>query len=261
MRIAVAGAAGRMGQRILNLAAADPELSIGAAYDVPAHAGEELRLETGETITLSADARVAVAHAEVLIDFTVADAVLDNLQAASAAGVATVIGATGLDPHTLAELDDLAARVPVVYAPNMSLGVNLLFKLVAEVAGALGPEYNIEIVETHHNQKQDSPSGTAVRLAELAAEARGLDYNTHVRHGREGMVGVSPQDEIGVHALRGGDVAGEHTVSLIGPGERIELTHRAHTRDNFARGALTAAKWVGHQRPGRYDMLDVLGLR
>ncbi len=259
MRIAVAGAAGRMGQRILNLAAADPDLTIGAAYDV--NAGEALRLETGETLTLSADAREAVAHAEVLIDFTVADAVLDNLQAASAAGVAVVIGTTGLDQHALHELDNLAARVPVVYAPNMSLGVNLLFKLVGQVAGALGPEYNIEIVETHHNQKQDSPSGTAVRLAEVAAEARGLDYATHVRHGREGMVGVRPQDEIGVHALRGGDVAGEHTVSLIGPGERIELTHRAHTRDNFARGALTAAKWVAHQRPGRYDMLDVLGLR
>jgi 4-hydroxy-tetrahydrodipicolinate reductase len=143
----------------------------------------------------------------------------------------------------------------------MSVGVNLLFKLTGEVAKILGLDYNIEITEIHHNQKKDSPSGTARRLAEKAAEALDLSYDTQVAHGREGMLGARPRQEIGMHALRGGDVVGEHTVSFIGQGERIELTHKAHSRDNFARGALIAAKFAAKARPGLYDMQDVLGLK
>ncbi len=143
----------------------------------------------------------------------------------------------------------------------MSVGVNLLFKLTSEVAAILGLDYNVEIAEIHHNQKKDSPSGTALRLAECAAKALGLDYPGDVVHGRAGMVGARPARQIGMHALRGGDVVGEHTVSFIGKGERVELVHKAHSRDNFARGALRAARFAVAAAPGLYDMQDVLGLR
>jgi 4-hydroxy-tetrahydrodipicolinate reductase len=143
----------------------------------------------------------------------------------------------------------------------MSVGVNLLFKLTSEVASILGLDYNVEITEIHHNQKKDSPSGTAVHLAERAAQALGLNYSEDTAHGRSGMVGARPTRQIGVHALRGGDIVGEHTVSFVGQGERLELTHKAHNRDNFARGALRAAKFALHAKPGMYDMQDVLGLR
>jgi len=156
---------------------------------------------------------------------------------------------------------ECAQRIPVVYAPNMSVGVNLLFKLTREVAAILGLDYNVEITEIHHNQKKDSPSGTAVRLAECAAEALGLDYKSDTAHGREGLVGKRPAREIGMHAIRGGDVVGEHTVSFFGQGERVELTHKAHNRDNFARGSLVAARFAAAAKPGLYDMQDVLGLK
>jgi len=148
-----------------------------------------------------------------------------------------------------------------VHAPNMSVGVNLLFKLVREVAAILGESYNVEIVEAHHNRKKDSPSGTALKLAERAAEGLGWNLDEVLRHGREGLVGARPSREIGMHAVRAGDIVGEHTVMFVGPGERIELTHKAHNRDNFARGALLAAKFAVTARPGLYDMQDVLGLR
>ncbi len=156
---------------------------------------------------------------------------------------------------------EFAHEIAVVFAPNTSLGVNLLFKLTQQVAQTLGLDYNVEIVEAHHNQKADSPSGTAVRLAECAAAGLGLDYPKDATFGREGLVGKRPPRQIGVHALRGGDVVGEHTVSFIGRGERIELTHRAHNRDTFAAGALAAARFVERSRAGLYDMQDVLGLR
>lgn len=157
-------------------------------------------------------------------------------------------------------LDTLGRDAVIVFAPNMSVGVNLLFKLTREAARLLGPEYNVEIMEIHHNQKKDSPSGTAVRLAECAAEALHWDYPRDAVFGRQGIVGARPERQIGVHALRGGDVVGEHTVAFIGNGERIELTHKAHNRDNFARGALRAARFAVNAAPGRYDMQDVLGL-
>jgi len=143
----------------------------------------------------------------------------------------------------------------------MSVGVNVLFKLTREVAGILGLDYNVEITEVHHNLKKDSPSGTAVHLARQAAEALGLDYAADAIHGREGLIGERPARQIGVHALRGGDVVGEHTVSFIGKGERVEITHKAHSRDNFARGALRAARFACQAQPGVYDMQDVLGLK
>ncbi|MEA3363995.1 MAG: 4-hydroxy-tetrahydrodipicolinate reductase [Candidatus Hydrogenedentes bacterium] len=265
MKICMAGACGRMGRRILELAVAADGIEIGGAFDVPAFAGTELVVgtESGHPrmVVVSADPASELSSSDCLIDFTAADACIENARAATEAGKPSVIGTTGLSEAQVATLKDYAARVPIVYAPNMSVGVNLLFKLTREVASILGLDYNIEICETHHNQKKDSPSGTAARLAKLAAEALGLDYNKEVTHGREGMVGARPRNQIGVHAIRGGDVVGEHTVSFIGQGERIELTHKAHNRDNFARGALVAARFVMKCEPGLYDMQDVLGLK
>jgi 4-hydroxy-tetrahydrodipicolinate reductase len=264
MNICVSGALGRMGRRILELAAADPDVGIGGAFDTPDRAGTDLLVgaESGQPqeIVLAPSAAEAVAGADVLIDFTLPGACIPNVEAAVSAGKAAVVGTTGLDESQKGRLGELSAQAPIVFAPNMSVGVNLLFKLAKEVAETLGLDYNVEIVETHHNQKMDSPSGTAVRLAERAAEGLGIHYPQDAVFGRQGIVGKRPRNEIGVHAIRGGDVAGEHTVSFIGQGERIELTHRAHNRDNFARGALVAAKFAANAGPGLYDMQDVLGL-
>ncbi|MCL4692771.1 MAG: 4-hydroxy-tetrahydrodipicolinate reductase, partial [Candidatus Hydrogenedentes bacterium] len=240
-------------------------LGIGGAIDVPQVSGTELIIgsESGSprTVRVSSDAAAELAASDVLIDFTVAEACIGNVSAAAAAGKPAVIGTTGLNDAQKAELEAMSRTISIVHAPNMSVGVNLLFKLTSEVASILGLDYNVEIVETHHNQKKDSPSGTAVRLAERAAEALGLDYGKSTVHGREGMVGARPSPEIGMHAVRGGDVVGDHTVYFIGQGERLELTHRAHNRDNFARGSLRAARFVLDAKPGLYDMQDVLGLR
>ncbi|HNR31886.1 MAG TPA: 4-hydroxy-tetrahydrodipicolinate reductase [Candidatus Hydrogenedentes bacterium] len=265
MKICMAGACGRMGRRILDIAAATDDVVPAGVFDLPQWAGTELTVgaETGQPrkLVVGVDRDAEVAKADVLIDFTHADAALQNARAAAALAKPAVVGTTGLNNEQVAELRALAKKIAIVYAPNMSVGVNLLFKLTGEVARVLGLDYNVEIVEIHHNQKKDSPSGTAKRLAECAAEALGLDYDKETRHGRIGDVGKRPRSEIGLHAVRGGDVVGEHTVSFIGQGERIELTHKAHSRDNFARGALLAARFALTAAPGLYDMQDVLGLR
>jgi 4-hydroxy-tetrahydrodipicolinate reductase len=171
-----------------------------------------------------------------------------------------VIGTTGHGPEEKAELLALARRSPCVWAGNFSVGVNLLFALVRRAATVLGDEYDAEVVEMHHRFKQDAPSGTATRLLEIILAARDLDPRA-LRHGRHGLVGARSPKEVGVHALRGGDVVGDHTVIFAGPGERLELTHRASDRAIFAQGALRAAHWVVGQPPGVYDMQDVLGLK
>ncbi len=265
MKICVAGACGRMGRRILELAAATDDLAIGGAFDVAAFAGTELiaGVESGrpQRVMVSADPATELAESDCLIDFTAAEACVGHVRLAADAAKPCVVGTTGLSEAQVAVVNDCATRIPIVYAPNMSVGVNLLFKLTGEVAALLGLDYNVEICEIHHNQKKDSPSGTAVRLAECAAQALGLDYARDTAHGREGLVGARPRNQIGMHALRGGDIVGEHTVSFIGQGERIELTHKAHNRDNFARGALVAARFAMTAAPGLYDMQDVLGLK
>lgn len=265
MNICMAGALGRMGRRILDIAAGDPEIGIGGAFDLPEKAGEILHVghDCGNPteVVMSGTAGDALAGADLLIDFTSAHVCMNNVQAAAELSKAVILGTTGLSEHDKSELEVLAHSIPIVFAPNFSVGVNLLFKLAGEAAGILGLDYNVEITEIHHNQKLDSPSGTAARLGERVAEALDLSYANDTQHGREGMIGKRPVKEIGMHALRGGDVAGEHTVAFIGQGERVELTHRAHNRDNFARGALIAAKFATHAKPGLYDMQDVLGLK
>ena len=241
-RLIINGAKGRMGQALISCAARDPELSIVAALD----AGDEL------------DA--AIPGCDAVIDFTHAAATAGIAETCAATGKPLVIGTTGHDDAERQRIVACATRIPIVFAPNFSIGVNTLFWLTRKAAEILGPDFDLEVVEMHHNLKKDAPSGTARRLAEILAEVRKLDYSRDVRHGREGMVGQRTRTEIGMHAIRGGDVVGDHTVIYANAGERIELTHKASSRDTFANGALRAAKWARTQPAGLYDMQSVLGL-
>jgi 4-hydroxy-tetrahydrodipicolinate reductase len=186
---------------------------------------------------------------------------LFSLEFAKEAGLAVVIGTTGLSPEQIERVKDLSKSVRCVFSPNMSVGVNVMFRIVQEVAQVLGPDYDIEIVEAHHRLKKDSPSGTAVKLGELIGKAVGRDFGKVGVYGRKGMVGERTKDEIGMQVIRAGDIVGEHTVLFGGIGERLEIIHRAHSRDNFARGAVRAALWIVNQPNGLYDMQDVLGLK
>lgn len=232
-----------MGRALVACAAADPALRVSAETDV----GDNLE--------------AAIATADAVIDFTHAGATAEIAGLCSAAGKVLVVGTTGQDDEGRRAVAEAARKIPVVFAPNFSVGVNTLFWLTRKAAEILGDDFDLEVVEMHHRLKKDSPSGTARRLAEILAEVRGLKYSGDVRHGREGMVGERTTREIGMHALRGGDVVGDHTVVFAANGERVELGHRASSRDTFAMGALRAAKWASSRPAGLYDMEDVLGLR
>jgi 4-hydroxy-tetrahydrodipicolinate reductase len=253
--IAVCGAAGRMGMRIIALAAQDKELSVAGALE-----GKSNPAIGAGTPKITDDVNAAFAPADVIIDFTAPEATLQHLEAAVAAKKAIVIGTTGFTQEGIERIKAASRSIPVVFAPNMSMGVNILFKIAQEVARAV-PGYDVEIVELHHNMKKDAPSGTAAKLAELIATSLDRNIAEVGVYGRHGIPGPRKKEEIGVMAVRAGDIVGDHTVYFAGPGERIELTHRAHSRDTFASGSLTAAKWLAHQKPGLYDMQDVLGLK
>jgi 4-hydroxy-tetrahydrodipicolinate reductase len=197
----------------------------------------------------------------VWIDFSVPSASVENVKAAAAAGAAMVIGTTGISASDKTAIAAAAKTIPVVLAPNMSMGVNVMLKLIADAARLLGPAYDIEIVETHHRAKRDAPSGTALRLAEAVAEASGRDLAKTARYERHGDIGPRTAEEIGIQTLRGGDVFGDHTVFFLGQGDRIEITHRASSRDTFAHGAVRAALWLAGKPAGLFDMRDVLGLK
>ena len=265
-KVIVAGAAGRMGGRIINAIVDTPGLELSGAFERPDHpalgrdAGTAAGLgELG--IPIKSNLNEAAGSGDVLIDFTVPAATMANLKAASELNLAAVVGTTGFTPEDQAGFVELGQSMRLVVAPNMSVGINLLFKLVGEVAKVLGPTFDIEIVESHHRMKKDAPSGTAVRLADILAGAMGRNISECGVYGRQGIVGERTDQEIGVMALRAGDIVGEHTVLYGGIGERIEITHRAHSRDTFARGAVRAAAWVVGRPNGLYDMQDVLGLR
>jgi 4-hydroxy-tetrahydrodipicolinate reductase len=254
-RVLLVGAAGRMGGHLLRAISAHPTLELVAALDRPDH--PELGKEIAPGVALGGDLRAAAAGCDVAIDFSIPASALALAREAEARGLGLVIGTTGF---TLAERERLAraARAaPLVLAPNFSLGVNVLLELVAEAARRL-PDYEIEVLELHHSRKVDAPSGTALRLGEAAAEARGRRLAELAVYHREGETGARHPAAIGLQALRAGDSVGEHTVFLAGPGERLELTHRALSRDNFAAGAVRAAAWVHGRPPGLYSMREVL---
>jgi len=237
-------------------AASDLELVV--AVERPGHPLVGGRLPEGAPVV--SDPREAVGRCEVIVDFSLPDASLGVLQAAAAVGRPAVVGTTGFSSEQLEEIRRLSQRMPCVLSPNMSLGVNLLAEVLRQVATILGPEYDVEIMEVHHRWKRDAPSGTALRLAQVVAEARGNSLQEVAVYGRRGLGGERPRGQIGLHALRGGEVVGEHVVMFCGPGERLELVHRAQGREAFAQGALQAARWVVDRPPGLYGMRDVLGL-
>jgi 4-hydroxy-tetrahydrodipicolinate reductase len=218
-------------------------------------------IATGQPIGVAVTPGIPEAGAaDVWIDFTVPDATVAYCDAAVAAGAALVIGTTGLSADQKAAIERAAKKVPVVFAANYSIGINVMLKLVADAAQTLGPAYDIEVVETHHRAKRDAPSGTALRLAEALAEATGRDLSKDARYERHGEIGPRPATQIGLQTLRGGDVVGDHTVHFMGIGDRVEITHRASSRDTFAQGAVRAALWLAGRKAGLYDMRSVLGL-
>lgn len=266
VRVIVTGAAGRMGGRVLSLAKEAEDFQIVGATERPGHPA--IGRDAGEVAGFgSAGVQVTdrladiIKSANVVIDFTAPEASVSHLRAASDAGIAIVVGTTGLNKEQLEGARRLATKMACVISPNMSVGVNVLFKTLKEVAGTLGEDYDVEIVEAHHHFKKDAPSGTALRMAQVVAEALGWDLEQVGIYGRKGIVGERPKTQIGVHTVRAGDIVGEHTVVFGGMGERIEIVHRAHSRDNFARGALRAARFVAQAPKGLYDMADVLGLK
>lgn len=261
--VCVLGPSGRMGRALLDAAAGRQDVRIAAAVDrVDAPGiGQAVAGGVAGGVIVGVDLRAAFAAAQVYIDFTTTASTVNAALVAHELGKPAVIGTTGLSSADEAVIDQLARVSPIVVAANFSLGVNLLTGLVRKAAQALGPSWDVEIVEAHHRGKRDAPSGTALALGRAAAAGHGVAYESVSRHGRDGEVGARPQGEIGLHAVRGGDVVGEHQVSFFGAGERLELAHRATSRTIFAAGALRAAAWVVGQPPGRYDMLDVLELR
>ncbi|MDY0390547.1 4-hydroxy-tetrahydrodipicolinate reductase [Desulfobulbus oligotrophicus] len=266
IRVVVAGAAGRMGQRIVHMVHNHPELVLSGAFeqsgsgaigkDVGAISGLG---EIGVKITEGVDS--VLDRADVLIDFTFHAVTVQFARRAAESGTAMVIGTTGLTSEELTTVRTLAeGHFPCVQSPNMAVGVNVLFKLVEKAAGVLGDAYDVEIVEAHHRLKKDAPSGTALKLGQMAATALGRDLAEVGVMERNGIIGERSDREIGIQTIRGGDIVGEHTVYFAGMGERLEITHRATNRDNFARGAVLAAHWVVSQPKGLYTMFDVLGL-
>jgi 4-hydroxy-tetrahydrodipicolinate reductase len=268
VRVAIAGTGGRMGQTLVAAILAQQDVTLAAALEVAGSpllgrdAGGPLGQGTG--VVVGSDVAAALREADVLIDFTRPAATVAHVHACAEAGVGAVIGTTGLSEADKKALTEAARTIPLVYAPNMSVGVNVLLKVVALAAQRLGADYDVEIVEMHHRHKVDAPSGTALQLGEAAAGALGRDLKTDGVFARDGVIGERRPGAIGFAALRGGDVIGDHTVIFAEPGERIELAHKASSRTTFAHGALRAARFVAARRaakaPGLYDMRDVLGL-
>jgi 4-hydroxy-tetrahydrodipicolinate reductase len=266
IRVIVTGAAGRMGRRVITQVAASPDLKLVGAIEYPGHpqigqdAGERLGLGR-LAVPITAEIQACLPEAEVVIDFTNPEVSLENLRKAALHDRAIVIGSTGFSAAQKDLLQQQATKTRCVFAPNMSVGVNVLMKVLELTATLIGHEYDMEIMEVHHNQKKDAPSGTALKMAEVLAQATDRNLAIHAVYHRQGFTGIRRPDEIGIQTLRAGDIVGEHTVYFAGPGERLEFIHRAHSRDNFAVGALRAARWLLPQKLGLYDMMDVLGLK
>lgn len=262
-RIVIAGCCGRMGRRIASLAFKDEAIKVVGAAEVKGH--PDIGRNLGELIggyqtevKVTDDLEQATKDADVIIDFTTPTAVISNLSVARKVKIPMVIGTTGLTDEELKLVSSTSNSIPVLLSANMSVGVNLLFRIAPEIASVLGEDYDIEIIEAHHNKKKDAPSGTAKKLAELIAEAKGKKLKDMAVYGREGKTEERPKGQMGIHAVRAGGIIGDHTVIYADDNERIELTHRAHSRDVFAQGALRAAKFIADKSPGLYDMQDVV---
>ncbi len=264
IRVVVTGAAGRMGTQIVRLVHDAEDLELAAAVERSGHGGPDAGALAGLGpigVPLGDDLAKALPGADVVIDFTNHEASAVHAELCADRSVALVVGSTGFTPEHKARVAAASRRIPILLSPNMSVGVNVLFELVREAARTLGDGFDVEILEAHHKRKRDAPSGTAVRLGEIASQALGRDAGDVLAYTRHGILGERPPWQIGVQTLRGGDVVGEHTVYFFGEGERLELTHRATSREQFARGALRAARWLVGRPAGLYDMADVLGLR
>ncbi len=261
-KVAILGAAGRMGQMLIRCSRGLPGIEVVAAVEQSGHAalGQDAGMLAGAgSLGLPLVAEWPT-QAEVVIDFTFHTAVTANIAQVLAQRQGFVLGTTGLSEPERQAVLDAARKLPVVWAPNFSLGVNLLLDLVRRAAAVLHADYDAEIVEMHHRHKRDAPSGTALGLAEALAQGRGVALKDVVCYGREGITGERPVGQIGIHGVRGGDVVGDHTVIFATDGERVELSHKASSRESFAKGALTAARWLQGRKPGLYTMRDVLGL-
>lgn len=265
MRIAIAGSSGRMGRTLIEAVRDAADMELAAAFEVAdspflgRDAGELVGAPGG--VAIRADFAAGLAEADCLIDFTRPAGTLAHLAACRRLGVAMVIGTTGMEAEQKRQVEDAARDIPVVFAPNMGVGVNLVFKLLDTAARVLSQGYDIEIVEAHHRHKVDAPSGTALRMGEVVAQALGRDLGTCAVFGREGVTGERDPSTIGFATVRGGDIVGDHTVLFAGTGERVEITHKASSRMSFALGSLRAARFLKGRQSGLYDMQDVLGLR
>jgi len=266
IKVIVMGAAGRMGGQLVTLLKESAALTLVGAVEGKGHGsvGEDAGELAGcgqIGVSVCDDLGAVIERGEVIIDFTTPEATLGNLRVATQHRKAMVIGTTGFSSSELAELRSLARSIPCVFSPNMSVGVNVILKVIAEMARTFGDDYDIEVIEAHHRLKKDAPSGTALKMAEVLAKAVNRDLNQVGVYARKGLVGERKRGEIGIQAIRAGDIVGDHTILFGGMGERVEVTHRVQSRDTFARGALRAARWLVKQPAGLYDMSDVLGLR
>jgi 4-hydroxy-tetrahydrodipicolinate reductase len=258
VKVAVAGAGGRMGRALIDAIGADAGLALAAALDAPGSpaVGEQLG-----AVKVMSDVAAAVSACDVLIDFTRPEGSMRHLEACVAKKKALVLGTTGFSPAQLAVIAEGGRRIPIVMSPNFAVGVNVLFKIAAIAARALGEGYDVEILEAHHRHKVDAPSGTALKLGAVIASALQRKIDAVEKHGRHGDTGERPPREIGFHAIRGGDIVGEHTALFAGLGERLELTVRSQSRMTYAAGAVRAARWLRERPAGLYDMFDVLEMK
>ncbi len=265
LRLGINGAGGRMGKTLVRACMEDDQVCLGGAFEAPSadsigsDAGEIAG--TGRTgVIIRDDPQACHADFEILVDFTVPECTMQSLEICREHGKSMVIGTTGLDARQKLRLQEAARDISIVFAPNMSTGVNLCLQLLQVAARILGDEYDVEIIEAHHRHKVDAPSGTALRMGEVVAESLGRDLDECAVYGRHGHTGKRDTRTIGFETIRAGDIVGEHTVMFSGVGERVEITHRASSRMSFARGAMRAAAWLASQDPGLYDMQDVLGI-
>lgn len=266
VNIIVSGAAGKMGKRITALANEHEDIKVVGALEYKGH--PMIGSDIGEVagignigVRLSGDINDIKEKADVLIDFSNPESTVATAKAAAAKGIAMVIGTTGLTFEQTASIKSNTDRIPCVLSPNMSVGINLLLKVLKDVAEVLGDDYDVEVIEAHHRLKKDAPSGTAIRLAQVLADALGRDLEKTAVYTRKGIIGERTKKEIGMQTVRAGDIVGDHTVLFGGIGERIEITHKASSRDTFAGGAVKAALWIAGKEPDLYDMQDVLGLK